>query len=324
MTRHVIGRTGGCSDSHTTRDAAALYPVSPVVPLSSPPWTMSSASDSDTWSTNSVNRRSTFSLPPSQTTSTWSSTATPLLSLSDGRSRSSERHPDWRRTTDVSSMMSQRFASPVREADWKRQRQDHEVRKLQREVDQCNQKVSSLSSQLATKSHVVTAFEQLLESVRMQMNQLEAASEQKDAEIERLRSKFRNELEDFKNPCADEESKSSAVPNRRNTMSESKSSLTSSLKSSISMSKTSLPETSCGQNGFQFRTTSIGSFSDLSIMDMELSKQLEKELQEKEKALTDLRLESLTTADQLQSIDELLSQLTAELADLRVNAFRSC
>lgn len=215
--------------------------------------------------------------------------------------------------------MSQRFASPARDADWKRQRQEHEIRKLQREVDQCNQKITALVSQLATKSHVVTAFEQLVESARMQLNQLEAASEQKDAEIERLRRQFRSELEDFKNPQADEESKSSGIPMRRSTVSESKSSLTLSLKgSSISMSKSSLPETCSSQYGMEERTASIDSFGD---MDAEFCKQLEQELQEKEKALTDLRLESLRTADELQSVDELLSQLTTQVADLRV--FRS-
>ena len=223
-------------------------------------------------------------------------------------------------------MMSGRFASPARDADWKRNRQDHETRKLQRELDQCKQKISSLSSQLATKSHVVTAFEQLLEGVRMQMNQLEAASEQKDAEIERLRSKFKNDLQDFKNPSAnaDEESKSNSVPNQKISVPESKSSLSSSFKtSSMSMSKTSLPDTASGQNILQFRAASIDSFSDLSL-DAEFSKHLDKELQEKEKALTDLQLDSLTTAEQLQSMDELVSQLTSELADLRVNVYRSC
>jgi hypothetical protein len=103
------------------------------------------------------------------------------------------------------------------------------------------------------------------------------------------------------------------------------------IRKNISISKTSLPEavttsnttSSKNTDNLSLRTVSVDSFTDHSEVDDEAAKQLQKELLEKEKTLTDLRLESLSAADQLQSMDELVSRLTSELADLRVNVNRS-
>ena len=53
-------------------------------------------------------------------------------------------------------------------------------------------------------------------------------------------------------------------------------------------------------------------------LDPELVTELKRQLREKEKTVTDLRLEALTSAHQLQSLEELVTQLQAEIGNLRV------
>src|SRR5205823_4984642 len=75
-------------------------------------------------------------------------------------------------------------------SDWKKQLHFHEIKKLRRELEQSNEKVSSLTSQLATHSHMVTAFEQSLASMSLRLQQLQTLSNQKDGEISRLKVKI--------------------------------------------------------------------------------------------------------------------------------------
>ncbi|XP_055681373.1 protein sickie isoform X4 [Lutzomyia longipalpis] len=68
-----------------------------------------------------------------------------------------------------------------------RQGQVHEVRRLKRELLEAREQVMSLSSQLSTNAHVVSAFEQSLSNMTQRFNQLSASAERKDSELTDLR-----------------------------------------------------------------------------------------------------------------------------------------
>ncbi|XP_041448224.1 protein sickie isoform X2 [Drosophila obscura] len=67
------------------------------------------------------------------------------------------------------------------------ERQAHEIRRLKRELQDARDQVHSLSSQLSTNAHVVTAFEQSLTNMTNRLQQLTATSERKDGELTDMR-----------------------------------------------------------------------------------------------------------------------------------------
>ncbi|XP_033236795.1 protein sickie isoform X1 [Drosophila pseudoobscura] len=67
------------------------------------------------------------------------------------------------------------------------ERQAHEIRRLKRELQDARDQVLSLSSQLSTNAHVVTAFEQSLTNMTNRLQQLTATSERKDGELTDMR-----------------------------------------------------------------------------------------------------------------------------------------
>ncbi|XP_041974392.1 protein sickie isoform X3 [Aricia agestis] len=67
------------------------------------------------------------------------------------------------------------------------ERQAHEVRKLRRELADAKEKVHTLTTQLTTNAHVVSAFEQSLSNMTQRLQQLTATAERKDSELTELR-----------------------------------------------------------------------------------------------------------------------------------------
>ncbi|KAK0172666.1 hypothetical protein PV328_005959 [Microctonus aethiopoides] len=67
------------------------------------------------------------------------------------------------------------------------EKQAHELRKLRRELLDAQEKVHSLTSQLSTNAHVVSAFEQSLSNMTQRLQQLTATAEKKDSELHELR-----------------------------------------------------------------------------------------------------------------------------------------
>ncbi|XP_049887169.1 protein sickie isoform X2 [Pectinophora gossypiella] len=67
------------------------------------------------------------------------------------------------------------------------ERQAHEVRKLRRELADAKEKVHTLTTQLTTNAHVVSAFEQSLSNMTQRLHQLTATAERKDSELTELR-----------------------------------------------------------------------------------------------------------------------------------------
>jgi len=67
------------------------------------------------------------------------------------------------------------------------EKQAQEMRKLKRELELAQEKISTLTTQLTTNVHVVTAFEQSLSSMTHRLQKLTNASENKDSELSELR-----------------------------------------------------------------------------------------------------------------------------------------
>ncbi|KAG1938164.1 neuron navigator [Pimephales promelas] len=62
-----------------------------------------------------------------------------------------------------------------------------EIRKLRRELDSSQEKVSALTTQLSANSHLVAAFEQSLGNMTIRLQSLTVTAEQKDSELNDLR-----------------------------------------------------------------------------------------------------------------------------------------
>ena len=270
--------------------------------------------------------------------------------------------------------------------DWKKHLHSHEIRKLKRELDQSNEKVATLTSQLATHSHMVTAFEQSLASMSLRLQQLTNLSTQKDCEIARLKAKVeelrqcnrtdardnslppatpkkcKSEKKDGKNKSSNNCSKQLSEKERKSLLirrhtfvspvvndldqkdipaaatghtKEGKwfkafrRSSSSNKKHSTNHGSTSDQETeehsssspASGLSHFaHHRVSSVESFRQIDTPhdpDALVIHELKKQLREKEKTITDLRLEALTTAHQLQSLEELVGQLKGEIASYK-------
>ncbi|XP_073983864.1 sickie isoform X3 [Rhodnius prolixus] len=67
------------------------------------------------------------------------------------------------------------------------EKQAHEVRKLRKELSDAQEKVHSLTNQLSTNAHVVSAFEQSLSNMTQRLQQLTTTAEKKDSELLELR-----------------------------------------------------------------------------------------------------------------------------------------
>ncbi|XP_018410272.1 PREDICTED: neuron navigator 2 [Nanorana parkeri] len=62
-----------------------------------------------------------------------------------------------------------------------------EIRKLRRELDASQEKVSALTTQLSANAHLVAAFEQSLSNMTIRLQSLTMSAEQKDSELNELR-----------------------------------------------------------------------------------------------------------------------------------------
>ncbi|XP_076370149.1 uncharacterized protein LOC143256613 [Tachypleus tridentatus] len=67
-------------------------------------------------------------------------------------------------------------------------KQSQEIKKLKRELEQANEKVTTLTSQLTTNAHMVAAFEQSLSNMTNRLHHLTVSAEQKDSELGELRN----------------------------------------------------------------------------------------------------------------------------------------
>ncbi|XP_067123010.1 neuron navigator 2-like isoform X4 [Centruroides vittatus] len=280
------------------------------------------------------------------------------------------------------------------------EKQAHEIKKLKRELEQAHEKVTTLTSQLTTNAHMVAAFEQSLSNMTTRLQHLTATAEQKDSELNELRST----IEALKKQSAEAGltkmalqsmqavQRSTGVPNlvRRHTFNTTKDTAlqesrisrqfsTESMSSANSLSSTSIKNAESNsakkkkkkswfkssfsrafsrskknKNGSvsdvedtrQFQSDSstpnsplLGSCHHLSngniaqslklshsssaIYDKddepapEIVVELKKQLREKDLVLTDIRLEALTSAHQLEGLKDTVNKMRAEMMNLK-------
>ncbi|XP_037401112.1 neuron navigator 2 isoform X5 [Pygocentrus nattereri] len=269
-----------------------------------------------------------------------------------------------------------------------------EIRKLRRELDASQEKVSALTTQLSANAHLVAAFEQSLANMTIRLKSLTMTAEQKDSELNELRKtiellKKQNAVAQaaingvINTPeltCKTERTGSNGsacmqpdLRMRRQHSSDSVSSVTSATSHSSMGSNIENPDNSSKKKKknwvYELRSSfkqaftkkkspkSASSHSDIEEMtdslpsspklihngstastistpllrnshsnsllqdcldgEAETVMQLRSELREKEMKLTDIRLEALSSAHQLDQLREAMNHMQSEIEKLK-------
>nr|XP_027815928.2 neuron navigator 2 isoform X5 [Ovis aries] len=259
-----------------------------------------------------------------------------------------------------------------------------EIRKLRRELDASQEKVSALTTQLTANAHLVAAFEQSLGNMTIRLQSLTMTAEQKDSELNELRKTI--ELLKKQNAAAQAAingvintpelnckgngtSQATDLRIRRQHSSDSVSSINSAtshssvgsnietdskkkkrknwvneLRSSFKqafgkkkspksasshsdieeMTDSSLPSSpklphngSTGSTPLLRNSHSSSLISECMDSEAETVMQLRNELRDKEMKLTDIRLEALSSAHQLDQLREAMNRMQSEIEKLK-------
>ncbi|XP_072475453.1 neuron navigator 2 isoform X4 [Notamacropus eugenii] len=256
-----------------------------------------------------------------------------------------------------------------------------EIRKLRRELDASQEKVSALTTQLTANAHLVAAFEQSLGNMTIRLQSLTMTAEQKDSELNELRKTI--ELLKKQNAAAQAAingvintpelnckgngtSQTTDLRIRRQHSSDSVSSINSAtshssvgsnvesdskkkkrknwLRSSFKqafgkkkspksasshsdieeMTDSSLPSSpklphngSAGSTPLLRNSHSNSLISECTDSEAETVMQLRNELRDKEMKLTDIRLEALSSAHQLDQLREAMNRMQSEIEKLK-------
>uniref|UniRef100_A0A8C9N4U3 Neuron navigator 2 n=1 Tax=Serinus canaria TaxID=9135 RepID=A0A8C9N4U3_SERCA len=262
-----------------------------------------------------------------------------------------------------------------------------QIRKLRRELDASQEKVSALTTQLTANAHLVAAFEQSLGNMTIRLQSLTMTAEQKDSELNELRKTIellkkqnaaaqaaingpadlrirRQHSSDSVSSINSATSHSSVGSNidsdskkkkRKNWVNHSRgfSFLRSSFKQAFGkkkspksasshsdieeMTDSSLPSSpklphhnttnnsspaNKSQRGSRRRGRSVCllvscSISECTDSEAETVLQLRNELRDKEMKLTDIRLEALSSAHQLDQLREAMNRMQSEIEKLK-------
>uniref|UniRef100_A0AAQ4NVV8 Neuron navigator 3 n=1 Tax=Gasterosteus aculeatus aculeatus TaxID=481459 RepID=A0AAQ4NVV8_GASAC len=268
-----------------------------------------------------------------------------------------------------------------------------EIRKLRRELDASQEKVSALTTQLSANAHLVAAFEQSLGNMTIRLKSLTLTAEQKDSELNELRKTIellkrqnavaqaaingvintpelthkgdrtaggngspqqqnqqpdlrirRQHSSDSVSSVASATSHSSVGSNMdadaKNKKKNKKNWLRSSFKQAFSKKKSpksasshsdieemtdsslpsspKLPHNGTAGNSHVLRNTHSNSLlSECLDSEAETVMQLRSELREKEMKLTDIRLEALSSAHQLDQLREAMNRMQVEIEKLK-------
>lgn len=262
-----------------------------------------------------------------------------------------------------------------------------EIRKLRRELDASQEKVSALTTQLSANAHLVAAFEQSLGNMTIRLKSITMTAEQKDSELNELRKTIellkkqnavaqaaingvintpeltcksertgnngaqpdlrmrRQHSSDSVSSITSATSHSSLGSNMDNPDSNSKKKkknwLRSSFKQAFSKKKSpksasshsdieemtdsslpsspKLPHNGTSTSALLLRNTHSSSIlSDCLDGEAETVMQLRSELREKEMKLTDIRLEALSSAHQLDQLREAMNHMHVEIGRAHV------
>ncbi|XP_036072948.1 neuron navigator 2 isoform X4 [Oryzias melastigma] len=266
-----------------------------------------------------------------------------------------------------------------------------EIRKLRRELDASQEKVSALTTQLSANAHLVAAFEQSLGNMTLRLKSLTLTAEQKDSELNELRKTIellkkqnavaqaaingvintpeltpkcnrtggnngspqqqqpdlrirRQHSSDSVSSVASATSHSSVGSNMdadaKNKKKNKKNWLRSSFKQAFAkkkspksasshsdieeMTDSSLPSSpKLAHNGTSATSHMLRSTHSNSLLsecldsEAETVMQLRSELREKEMKLTDIRLEALSSAHQLDQLREAMNRMQLEIEKLK-------
>uniref|UniRef100_A0A8C8BIM7 Neuron navigator 2 n=1 Tax=Otus sunia TaxID=257818 RepID=A0A8C8BIM7_9STRI len=237
------------------------------------------------------------------------------------------------------------------------------IRKLRRELDASQEKVSALTTQLTANAHLVAAFEQSLGNMTIRLQSLTMTAEQKDSELNELRKT----IELLKKQNAAAQAAINGVINtpelnckdlriRRQHSSDSVSSINSAtshssvgsniesdskkkkrknwLRSSFKQAfgKKKSPKSASSHSDIEEMTdSSLPSspklphhnstvstpISECTDSEAETVMQLRNELRDKEMKLTDIRLEALSSAHQLDQLREAMNRMQSEIEKLK-------
>uniref|UniRef100_A0A3P9CAZ4 Neuron navigator 3 n=1 Tax=Maylandia zebra TaxID=106582 RepID=A0A3P9CAZ4_9CICH len=253
------------------------------------------------------------------------------------------------------------------------------IRKLRRELDASQEKVSALTTQLSANAHLVAAFEQSLGNMTIRLKSLTLTAEQKDSELNELRKTIellkkqnavaqaaingvintpeltpkgdrtdlrikRQHSSDSVSSVASATSHSSVGSNMdadaKNKKKNKKNWLRSSFKQAFSKKKSpksasshsdieemtdsslpsspKLPHNGTSATGHMLRNTHSNTLlSECLDSEAETVMQLRSELREKEMKLTDIRLEALSSAHQLDQLREAMNRMQVEIEKLK-------
>uniref|UniRef100_A0A6Q2YSJ9 AAA+ ATPase domain-containing protein n=1 Tax=Esox lucius TaxID=8010 RepID=A0A6Q2YSJ9_ESOLU len=245
------------------------------------------------------------------------------------------------------------------------------IRKLRRELDASQEKVSALTTQLSANAHLVAAFEQSLGNMTIRLKSLTMTAEHKDCELNELRKNIellkkqnnvaqaainghqhqqpdlrmrRQHSSDSVSSIASATSHSSVGSNMdadaKNKKKNKKNWLRSSFKQAFSKKKSpksasshsdieemtdgslpsspKLPHNGSTTSSHMLRNSHSNSLlSDCLDGEAETVMQLRSELREKEMKLTDIRLEALSSAHQLDQLREAMNRMQGEIEKLK-------
>uniref|UniRef100_A0A3Q2Q1J6 Neuron navigator 3 n=1 Tax=Fundulus heteroclitus TaxID=8078 RepID=A0A3Q2Q1J6_FUNHE len=258
------------------------------------------------------------------------------------------------------------------------------IRKLRRELDASQEKVSALTTQLSANAHLVAAFEQSLGNMTIRLKSLTLTAEQKDSELNELRKTIellkkqnavaqaaingvintpelqqnqqpdlrirRQHSSDSVSSVASATSHSSVgsnmdadaknkKKNKKNWVREGNVQLRSSFKQAFTKKKSpksasshsdieemmdsslpsspKLPHNGTSAASHILRNTHSNTLSECLDSEAETVMQLRSELREKEMKLTDIRLEALSSAHQLDQLREAMNRMQLEIEKLK-------